>query len=703
MRAAALSMFIVAVPLVVAANGRFELLSKENLANRGSHADPNSISAIHPVSLTAANSIFEAYPGPVFQDESNANLLLLQTNTQLLMNTLPDPSNSAPSVDLASLPPEALRSLLQATMAEVQHQQVHSQQIVQQIAQRVEGLRPTGEGGAVAPRPEMLTSGRLSQMSLLQDATETGVGAPRPQTLATGQSTQLARLQGNEGSLASGSAAAGGHQLLQPTQMLVTAVFGNASLQSGACEAWRGWDEIFSPRGRGTFRFMKTLVCSRSHRGLSLLSMQNSTSDSTNASSSIIGSVGFWFTCLSVMMLVLGGITYYLCSRVPVLTIFPENDNFKAVRGGPRILPCCIVTTILFAWAVFGIAVLTIAVLNSEIAEHPDTTETIDNEVKTVHRTEIKSPGQRSFIAASTVPLSMMVATLTLTGWRRAGSVPIRAALMAQFVARGATLAVVAALLLEMAGGIITSHAKMSQFIGTLVVMSITGFAEEGSKVFAVISGLCLSEQSAEVSQQERLRVSSVVLVESEHAMMLAGLAVGYGFMTAENAGYLLDASTTPPMSYTDDDGTTQEVPGSSVTAIAGCIMFVRIFLNIHPWLAGVSASRIARTAFRDGHGIVGLTTWELLKCFLPSAAVHAFFDFIISVAPAVAIFAVPGIWFGVRWWFRHEWNSREGGAGAQPQARQLNTGRQGGAMQEASALVDRAERRPAKNPLRCC
>lgn len=681
MRAPALSICFVAVPLAGSSQGRLALLD----AKHGSDAAASSISNANPAFHIITRSASDALPAAMFRDLPNSHLHLLQAGARLVMNTPTDLSSRMPSYgDGYDAPDMHLDKLLQASMSLPEAQR-------QQVAQLLEGTILTSSAAAALAYPPAIT--QASPLSLLQAAEPP---SSRPQSSATGRLPQLPLLEARTGPAAQGLAGAEGTGMMYFNDTLLTEAFIRSPHRSGACEAWREWDDILSPRGRGTFRFVKTLLCSASGEHLSLMQ-----TDLDNRSR---GSKLLWWAGLSALLLFLGLLTRYVCNKVPVLAAFPEDPHYEKARGHPRNVHWCTFLVVVMTWAVFGIALATISVLNTEIEEHPETTETIDNEVKTVTRSLIESPGQRAFIASITIPLSMMVAVLTLTGWRRTGSVPIRAALLAQFISRGATFAVVIALLVEGAGGILANNVSAGEFFGTLLVMSITGFAEEGAKVFAFVVGTCLSTDSAEASLHRHSRwFVSVVLVESEHALMLAGMAVGFGFMTAENAGYLLDASTTPPMTYTDDDGKTTSVPGSSVTAMAVTIMCVRLFLNIHPWLAGISASRVARIAFKDGHGNISLTFWELLVCFFPSAVVHAAFDFIISIVPVAGIVAVPGIWLGVRMWFRWEWMSRENGAGMiapRPQAAGPNDR---GAMQDAGALVDRVELPQARNSLRCC
>merc|ERR1719410_281232 len=83
------------------------------------------------------------------------------------------------------------------------------------------------------------------------------------------------------------------------------------------------------------------------------------------------------------------------------------------------------------------------------------------------------------------------------------------------------------------------------------------------------------------------------VWVTSPRALALAGLASGFGFMALENVEYILAVVMRPPQipegSKEDEDVGYSEGVTVVVTMI---IIAVRVLLNLHPWLAGLSALR---------------------------------------------------------------------------------------------------------------
>lgn len=84
----------------------------------------------------------------------------------------------------------------------------------------------------------------------------------------------------------------------------------------------------------------------------------------------------------------------------------------------------------------------------------------------------------------------------------------------------------------------------------------------------------------------------------------------------------------------------------------------VRVLLNIHPWLAGLSAARVASVIKDPISGVAPMPSLAvLLWAIMPSSVVHASFDFILTVAPGgVALLTPVVIWYCSRWMFAAAW-----------------------------------------------
>merc|ERR1719197_1744166 len=121
--------------------------------------------------------------------------------------------------------------------------------------------------------------------------------------------------------------------------------------------------------------------------------------------------------------------------------------------------------------------------------------------------------------------------------------------------------------------------------------------------------------------------------------------------MTLENVGYLLSAG----LMYDKDDSPADE------RFIRCLIVAVRVGLNLHPWLAGISAARMARVAFGQERENLSLSFRELAWVLWPATVIHSAFDFgLVALPGLMAILMPPVAWFSARWAFDREWASFE-------------------------------------------
>merc|ERR1719453_92034 len=132
-----------------------------------------------------------------------------------------------------------------------------------------------------------------------------------------------------------------------------------------------------------------------------------------------------------------------------------------------------------------------------------------------------------------------------------------------------------------------------------------------------------------------------------------------------ENMEYVLVTVVEPHAVELHKDGIAESVVpdpiavGGVPSIIALLIIVVRVLLNIHPWLTGLSVLRISQVAFDEAHGepttaCLGLAS--LIWAVVPSALIHAFFDFIIIALPPLSLISVPAIWYLSRRIFMQNW-----------------------------------------------
>lgn len=385
-----------------------------------------------------------------------------------------------------------------------------------------------------------------------------------------------------------------------------------------------------------------------------------------------------WGAMLLLSMLVLGVVVAAADSQWKIDSEVEPNPDLAAMQGRGCWGWCCGGCVFVGCLLVFLTVFINILAMNQEIAKLP-TTQLSDGE-KNVEVTlrEIKHPGERAFEAAFGVALSMAVAALFLLYWRRRDGVRIGSALMSQFVARGATLSLVIAILLQDVGGSMvqtttgtadvgSGNEKTGMMsgqdqvgVGVFLLMVLAGFSEEFAKVFAVIYGARLSAREAAAEGPAGCTSKMWrVLVESPRALMIAGLCVGFGFMVVENAGYLAIIASTPPMELKDPEtGESQNVDNETLRGIRIGAIATRILLNLHPLWAAITAGRVARLTFWQGRATPNLTYKELSWAFFPSALAHAAYDFILVAVPGLLPLLLPPVCYCISFYFyRKEWS----------------------------------------------
>mmetsp|Transcript_26606 Transcript_26606/g.58420 ORF Transcript_26606/g.58420 Transcript_26606/m.58420 type:complete len:607 (-) Transcript_26606:31-1851(-) len=368
-----------------------------------------------------------------------------------------------------------------------------------------------------------------------------------------------------------------------------------------------------------------------------------------------------WLLGLAVALFFAFYFTRFVVDHMAVQEV--PNLSFEIERGLRVWNKFCVVSVFLLCMATFVLTFTNIAVENVEILHEPQANRTEDSVNVTVTRYDIKDAGSRSFQAALGVTLSAVVGSITVANWRRSGRVVVSEALLAHFALRGATVALAIAILLELLGAFVIDLATNAVSVGSmLVTMAVVGFSEEGAKLAMVMCGTWISANAlTEAPPPGGCRRAWRSLVENRRALITVGMAVGYGFMTAENAGYLLTSASTPAELRQYSDGRPDErVDGVTVNMLSFTTVLVRVLLNIHPWLAGISAARAGQIAFKDHRAGMSLGLFEFLWVLLPAALAHAVYDVLVISHAWLALFTPPVFWFLSRYWLAIEWDETE-------------------------------------------
>lgn len=280
---------------------------------------------------------------------------------------------------------------------------------------------------------------------------------------------------------------------------------------------------------------------------------------------------------------------------------------------------------------------------NKKIEEEPTKTENMNGQEVTETSYVMTDLGLRCVEATMGCVLSAALAAVTIANWRKWGNVGIKPELLIIFFVRGMTLSIVFTTLTEFPGLFLMQTGEGASgsyhfYLFTLLDMAVVGFTEEGSKLAALICCTYLSVRSLENAPPSCCARPCVcrMLCESPRAFILAGLAVGYGFMTTENGEYMAAIASTPVTTYETSD-TTDATPDMRMENLFSQLIIilqilVRNFLNIHPWLVGISAARILSICWTNEPDLSQLGFTGFMWAVCPSAVAHCIYDFLVSV-----------------------------------------------------------------------
>jgi len=363
-----------------------------------------------------------------------------------------------------------------------------------------------------------------------------------------------------------------------------------------------------------------------------------------------------WAVGFFTSLLALGFAASHVGGKMKV-ELQPRDDLAQA-RGRPCWTFCCAAWVVVLAGITFFFTLLVLSSVGLE-----SRTDGYDGEGVVLHKS--RHPGERAFEAGQGVALSVGLMALLIFRRRHDYSVRISSGLLAQYAIRGAVLSCSIAAVLEISGisfvekmtglresDLLPSADKLSGpgplLLGVFLSMAMVGVAEELAKLAAMLFGTWLSASAVRLEPANYWRQMWRVLVESPRALMLAGLAVGCGFMTLENVGYLLSAGL---MYYKEDSAVAERI-------IRCIIVGVRVGLNLHPWLAGITSARVASLCFGQGRPYLSLSFSELAWALWPAVALHSGFDFgLVALPGLVAIFLPPFAWIASRHVFNQEWD----------------------------------------------
>jgi RsiW-degrading membrane proteinase PrsW (M82 family) len=415
------------------------------------------------------------------------------------------------------------------------------------------------------------------------------------------------------------------------------------------------WSKLLSPPRQYHFRYLRFFRIVREESQVLGPAKKDMTVSGTT----------MWLVWLVLGMIATGLATWFICESMKVY--LPHEPNLVSARGRPCWTIFCILLVFLLSITVFQITLQSILLVNKEVSVWPERVIKDDNQQPVyVHTYAINDPGRGCFEAAHGVWLSMAAGSLFAMGWRYHGNVQVSGALLAAFSLRGATLALIIALALEIVSDMLLSGTGISDdgpLWGCALSNLLVGIFEEGAKLLVVVLGTCIC---ASLLRQRSERTTGYWgsfsadflqrLLESPHAFMLAGVAVGFGFMTTENASYMMAVASTPRVDYTYADGKTEEDGGLFV---ATATILVRLLLNIHPWWAGLSAGRLASMLFDENSGYAMPSVTVFIVAIAPSATLHGAYDFFVggSIPDVFALFAPPVFWLFSRFLFQWEWN----------------------------------------------
>lgn len=359
------------------------------------------------------------------------------------------------------------------------------------------------------------------------------------------------------------------------------------------------------------------------------------------------------------------------------------EDDLAQARGRSCWAIFVVICVILCSLTTFFSVLTTLTTnnkVNIQIEGRPDYVVVPDPKYNgTGHNKGIEVPagnaGERAFETGFGVTFSALFFGLLILNKRHADNVQISSGLLSFFAFRGATVSTTLSMVVEVValGGLTLltgqsglapkAGAPMGETLGiSAVSMLMVAIAEETTKAVAVIWGMWLSAGTLRLAAPGCTKLCRV-LVESPRALMLAGLAAGCGFMGVENMGYLFQASLERSV----------DAPGYMEKVMRWVVIIIRVCLNIHPWMVGITCGRLARVLFGYGAGcprtvsmdehaqardVSRITLRELTWALYPSVLAHAVFDFSLLSLGAAAI-VVPFVWFYyARKFFNNEWDA---------------------------------------------
>jgi len=312
------------------------------------------------------------------------------------------------------------------------------------------------------------------------------------------------------------------------------------------------------------------------------------------------------------------------------------DDRLRALRGRKCWTYCCVIFVVVATFLIFELTLFVVADINHHINESGISMAPF------VQVLPIIDAGSRAYVSSMSLVLSVFSACYYLSNWRAAGSPKTSGGLLVQMGFRGTSFAVFLAMFLELYfGGLLNrvTTQGMGLNYSTLMIMMMVGISEEAAKTGAVI--VCTlfvpPPPDPEVESCHMLVTRMFrLLIDNSKALALCGMAVGFGFMTGENVGYVMSAATVPPVVDPQMEASEKEV--RQATAAQGVVtLLVRVAFNIHPWLSGLSACRLGKFAFNADTGKAKLN-WgsevrvrSFLWCIWPAAAIHGLYDFAVS------------------------------------------------------------------------
>eukprot|EP00927_Polykrikos_kofoidii_P058309 TRINITY_DN5274_c0_g1_i1.p1 TRINITY_DN5274_c0_g1~~TRINITY_DN5274_c0_g1_i1.p1 ORF type:complete len:700 (-),score=105.80 TRINITY_DN5274_c0_g1_i1:90-2189(-) len=402
---------------------------------------------------------------------------------------------------------------------------------------------------------------------------------------------------------------------------------------------------------------------------LHLRSRQEEMAESDNGQSEIQP----WFWLFVVTTILLFVLMKCVTSQFPVDMIEDPDPEVQALKEKSCWTPCVGIACLGLAFLSFYATLVNVEIQNKLTRKHPRSSNVNEDTRIVTTRYIISNPGQRAFLAGHGVTLSLFMAICLMASWRHHDKVQISVSHLTKFAFRGGSLSLIIALALETAGSRALGAGGMREdgglTLGTALLMACIGFSEEFAKIVSVTCGTCTSSIHHRTSTEECSTCWVRSLVDAPRGMALAGLASGFGFMTVENAGYVMAAAMMPPTSTVvsrwpqEPEGgrdviSTDEVSGASITFLTAMTVLVRVLLNIHPWLAGISAIRLSRLAFKPGNCVATLSAFDMFCIVFPSSIAHGAYDFLITVlTPALIGLLVPPVfWLFSRHYFSAGW-----------------------------------------------